>query len=200
MSRLADQAIGLIARMSLLDEYADRESIIPWLKGVQNNSPDRLPELVTSPIEARKLLKNAGIVKSADEFSIDYNIALLDEETFRYLDVIFRKLFCAIYYKHTQKILRSGSLIARRCNTNAFLIEDEGSEWLCLNFLQNAPKICRNGQDLSQQFDYRWGYSAIDGIFAVSFHLRMGIFGLMIGPLIDSDLEEEDTENLLVVP
>ena len=77
-----------------------------------------------------------------------------------------RKLFCALYYKHTAQILpRSGS-IALRWYTNLQLENDELPNSV-LDLLSGLPKLIRATTKLDNQFTYRWVIvEDLDGVAA----------------------------------
>jgi hypothetical protein len=67
-----------------------------------------------------------------------------------------RKLFCALFYKHTGSILSPSGGIATRWFSNLQIDADEIDRSIA-SVIPFAPKLERNTQPLDEQFFYRWG-------------------------------------------
>lgn len=189
-SRLIDQALGLICRMSVADAHTKEENLLPHVRGVANNRPDLLPTFARSSIEAKKLLRELGIKKPDGMFAQDVPIVLIPAETLNALDLFFGKLFCALYYKHVGKIVpnRSGLIIAK--TTNQILADENPFSWQVIPAATQRPEVKRSGKSLHQQFDYNWIYNPEEDLFGFNFQIRFSLFGLVFGPVSDSLLQD----------
>jgi hypothetical protein len=94
------------------------------------------------------------------------------------VDAVFRKLMCALHYKHTGNILPADATITVKWATNAGLPEFMTEEMKAfVAGLTETPTLVRNGKDLSDQFDYRYRTSD-DGSASMYFvKFRQSIFG-----------------------
>ena len=94
------------------------------------------------------------------------------------VDAVFRKLMCALHYKHTGNILPADAIITVKWCTNAGLpdfMTDEMKAFLA--GLSEKSTLVRNGKDLSDQFDYR-SRASDDGSASMYFiKFRQSIFG-----------------------
>jgi hypothetical protein len=94
------------------------------------------------------------------------------------IDAVFRKLMCALHYKHTGNILPADGTITVKWCTNAALsafMTDDMKAFVA--DLTEKPTLARNGKDLSDQFDYRYRTSD-DGNSSMYFiKFRQSIFG-----------------------
>ena len=185
-SRHIDQVLALFTRMSFADRRQGEETLTPYISGVINNSPELMPKIANSSIEARKLLRQLGIQKPEGTFAKDFPVALIPKETIDALNHFFKKLFCALYYKHTNRILPNRSPVAIVKSTNQIYDDPNPFDWLHQIPFSNAPKIARSGKDLSDQFDYLWQYNREEDLFGFSFQLRYSLFGIMCGPISDA--------------
>lgn len=182
-SRLVDQALGLIGRMSIADVHSEEESLLPHVKGVANNSPHLLPRTSKSAIEAKKTLRELGIRKPTGMFAQDVPIALLPAEAMSELDTFFAKLFCALYYKHIGKVVPNQSNVLINRTTNQILDSDNPFDWQMIPGVTNRSVIKRSGRSLHDQFDYNWFFDPDEQAFGFNFHIRYSLFGLMVGPV-----------------
>ncbi len=188
-SREIDQALALFSRLSFADKRKDDETIEPFIRGLLNNRPDLMPEVANSSIQAKKILRELGIKKPEGTFAKDYPVALIPADVFNALNKFFKKLFCALYYKHTGRILQKHSPVAIVKSTNQIFEDDDPFAWLHTLPLHNVPTIMRSGKQLVDQFDYRWAYNDEEDLFGVSFQLRYSLFGLMAGPVNEKQID-----------
>lgn len=196
-SRLIDQLAAFLARLSISTE-TDHEEFEKYHAGIKNNAPYAIPIVATNSIEAKKLLRQFGIIKPDDMFAMEVPVAAIEASTFDQLDHLFWKIFCALFYKHTEQIFPPDSVICRVCTTNQIFNSEDPFSWMRHPLIQNQPTLARAGRLLKDQFDYFWGTSG--NSFAISFHLRMSIFGVMMGPLSSDDIDNNPSEILLRSP
>jgi hypothetical protein len=94
------------------------------------------------------------------------------------VDAVFRKLMCALHYKHTGNILPADATITVKWTTNAglpeFMTEDMKA---FVAGLTEKPSLVRNGTDLSDQFDYRYSKADDGSASAYFIKFRQSLFG-----------------------
>lgn len=196
-SRLIDQALGLISRLSFADALSNKETLASHISGVINNSPHLLPKIAKSAIEAKKLLRQLGIQKPAGTFAQDYPVALVPEETIDALNVFFSKLFCALHYKHTGNIVPPSSRIAIVKTTNQILFDENPFGWQTIPAQTHRPIIKRAGKSLHDQFDYNWAHNPEEALFGFNFQIRYSLFGVMFGPVSDEFVKDMPDEMVI---
>lgn len=196
-SRQLDQTVALLAQCSVDDANYNHATFSKVLGGVRNNSPTAEPHRITSGIEIRKILRHLGAEKPPDvAFLQDLNIAGIPVETFRAIDPALGKLFCALHYMHAGSIVPAGAAIFVQRTTNQIRVATDPFGWLNRFPTPNRPVIKRSSKSLADQFDYSWGLDA-GGTFAIKFHLRYGIYGVMVGPITEPDILVEEVEHIL---
>jgi hypothetical protein len=192
-----DQIFALLARMSVADRHVDVDEFTKYRIGVRNNRPDALPRVTESEAELDAVLRELGVRRPAGMDWREVPIALVSADTFRELDVLFRKLFYALHYMHVGAIVPKGATLARVCTTNQILGHEDPLDWQKIPTLQNEPSIRRQGNELRSQFDYLWGTDH-EGTFGISFHIRHSIFGLICGPVPSDRVDDLPPEVRLV--
>jgi hypothetical protein len=196
-SRQYDQAMALIAQSSVDDTHADEAEYRKVFGGVMNNMPAVAPQAVTSPIAIRKALRALGMQRPDSGFLEDLNLALIDARAFdEAVDPVLGKLFCALYYKHVGKILPAGSLLFKMRVTNQTRYDPEPYWWMHFTMLDKVPTLVAGGRSIADQFDYRWGTDP-DGRFGIRFHMRRGLFGVVLGPVQFGEIDGDPAEFLL---
>ncbi|MDP3493985.1 MAG: hypothetical protein Q8R82_12800 [Hyphomonadaceae bacterium] len=188
--------MALLARLSVDDKHYNAREFDNALRGVKNNQPEFVPRPAAGAIEIRKILRTFGLTKSADMFAEDLNVALLDAEQFRKLDPLFGKMFCALHYMHTGKIIPASTPIFRQCVPNQVRAMKGGFEFMDYPMMQGKPTIARNGKSLTDQFDYRWNVDSA-GTFGFKFHLRHSVYGVMLGPLEEAEIGHFSAQDVL---
>ena len=185
-SRQIDQLLALLSRLSFADHAYDQEETVRMARGVENNLPGFYPEPGFEEVE-QETLDKLKLYQPADS-NDDIVSSRISRDTLSSLHPFFRKLFCALYYKHKRSILRAQAPVALVLSTNQILLADDPFSWQRIPGLDTLPPIRRGKHDLSRQFQYAWGTEADGRDFAFSFHLRFALFGLMIGPVPESRL------------
>jgi hypothetical protein len=169
-------------------------------KAMRNNFPGLLR--VLGPDEKKGFVKARGVfVPVGHAFPAELPMVAIDPKIAgAAVDGVFRKILCALHYKHTGQILPADAELTVKWATNAalqdFLTEDMKTFIAGLN---EKPTLVRNVKDLSDQFDYR--YKLADDLSASAYFIkfRQSLFGAGIvqskpGAGVDeADLGEADT-------
>lgn len=198
-SRQVDQAIAMLARLSIADQNINEDEFGGLLNGVRNNMPLAQPLLEENTEDSQRLFSELRAqLPNTGRIPPDTFIVALDADVFRQLDVVFGKLFCALHYKHTGRIVPARSRLFRLCTTNQILDAEDPFEWMRFPHIQNEPTILRNGRSLIDQFDYKWGQTHDDGLFGITFHMRNGIYGVIVGPLSSEQAANFSSDDILL--
>jgi hypothetical protein len=149
-----------------------------FAKAMRNNFPGLLR--VLGPDEKQGFIKSRGVwIPVGRAFSQQLQMVAIDPKIAgAAVDTVFRKLMCALHYKHTGNILPTDATITVKWATNAAL-----SEFMTVQMhtfvagLTDKPTLVRNAKDLSDQFDYR--YSVADDLSASGYFIkfRQSLFG-----------------------
>ena len=149
-----------------------------FAKAMKNNFPGLLR--VLGPDEKNGFIKSRGLwVPVGRAFPLRLPMVAIDPQIAgAAVDAVFRKLMCALHYKHTGNILPADATITVKWCTNASLPEFMTAEMKAfVAGLTEKPTLVRNGKDLSDQFDYRYRASE-DGSASMYFvKFRQSIFG-----------------------
>jgi hypothetical protein len=195
-TRHDEQVVAMLSRI-----YPDPQSpeedleMRELMRAIQHNYPEVLQEMQPSVRQLRNAAKKYGIEKPeggiyADIPAISVNGPLVNKAVINF----GRKLFCALYYKHTNKILRHGGGIGVWWYTNLQL--EAGKILSNLeNVMPGFPKLERSRQDLGDQFFYRWGVADTGNVavFLAKFRQSFGIVRYLhqnINKILESDLVE----------
>lgn len=173
-----------------------------FAKAMKNNFPGLLR--VLGPDEKNGFIKSRGLLVPAGRafpqqlpmVAIDQNIAGAA------VDAVFRKLMCALHYKHTGDILPADAEITVKWATNAALPEFMTQQMQTfVADLTGKPTLVRNAKNLSDQFDYR--YSVADDLSASAYFIkfRQSLFGAgVVLSKAESGPEEADAGPAEVPP
>ena len=150
-----------------------------YAKAMRNNFPDLLRTL--GPGEKQGFVKSRGVfVPVGRAFPVQLPMVAIDPKIAgAAVDTVFRKLMCALHYKHTGEILPADAEITVKWTTNAALPDFMTEEMKTfVAGLTNEPRLTRNGKDLADQFDYR--YQVADDLSASAYFVkfRQSLYGV----------------------
>jgi hypothetical protein len=188
-SRLDDLVLGYVGRFFNPDESHIRDRDLERiLYGIRNNLPELLPDLNPSTNEKRRALRAMGIEKPQGVTYADLPMVGMSERVFEHVRSALRKLTCALFYKHIDRILPPDGALISAAEFNLAIADSKLAEEL-LPRLQH-PTITRwNSEDISDQFCYRWTYDSA---------LRAFVFlGLFAGAFVGLGCALETRERLL---
>lgn len=160
------------------EQNAQRElDFAKFAKAMKNNFPGLLR--VLGPDEKNGFIKSRGLwVPVGRAFPLQLPMVAIDQQIAgAAIDAVFRKLMCALHYKHTGNILPADTTTTVKWCTNAGLPEFMTEEMKALVAGLTEKPLVRSGKDLSDQFDYRYRTSE-DGSASMYFvKFRQSIFG-----------------------
>jgi hypothetical protein len=153
-----EQVVAMLARMfpdpATEIERAEAEERI---RAVAHNFPEILIEMQPSVRQLRNATKKYDIQRQpgmsyADIPALSVKGPLVNRAVMNF----GRKLFCALYYKHSGLILGPSGGVAIHWFSNLQIEGDEIPRSLA-TVLKEFPKIERSRTNLDDQFFYRWG-------------------------------------------
>lgn len=147
--------------------------------------------------EVRRFLKDNGIEKPAGITTSDIPIVKLGRVVNNSVRKFGRKLFLALWFKHTGTILPKSGGIRIKWLTNASQSIDDATLATIFQTLSSVPPIIKNSHSLHNQFTYRYAITpAADGAgFLVWFRQS---FGLLCTIAIDKSMIRDDPNNIEV--
>jgi hypothetical protein len=149
------------------------------IQGIRNNYPHAVPAVMTSAIEKRSTLRHLGWAKPENIATSDIHMAQVPAEVVKTLFPYFAKLYCAIYYKETQKVFPAAGAIWIQFGTSTMFYHDRLADLLSMFDQSRATR--RANRDISPQFSYRLSTSIDETLFATAVRLRSGVFLLLMG-------------------
>jgi hypothetical protein len=190
---------ALIAMLGRMNPFSTENNLDGKVPGLMMNANRQHPGLVRdmldlSPIQARKAAKDLNIPRPPGLTYQQSGIVNVTDHMDHSVRVFAKKLSKAMYFKETGKIFPNNGEIQLRWFTNVDLFRHGTFPTLdaFAEIAADKPKIERNRQDLSNQFDYRFSVST-DGKLAVLRALFGKAFGLVTilspiaGTLTDMD-------------
>lgn len=178
-SRKYENVLALLVRISAEEPQnnTQRAEIQKYITAMGNNFPDLLKVLSTS--EKRQFFREEGLPKppktTFQEMGLVGIESGLAEEA---IEFFFRKLFRALHYKHTGKIVPADAGFFLRWYTNAYTHRLDFFERVA-NALQGRPVIKRNGRGLEDQFCYAYAVASdAKGLSAYAIIFRTSLLGI----------------------
>jgi hypothetical protein len=166
------------------DGYAE------WMKnaqGVARVLPDVYRSMHLSVTEKRSRMRQMGILPDPGRTTRDVPILSIDHPEFaEAAKTITRKLFCALYYFRTSRILGSGGGIVSFWTTNAHSMDEFLNAETLRPVLAQFPPIRRGGAQLGDQFSCAYTVAEVDppsALFVVQFNDAVAMIGAAFGDI-----------------
>ncbi|PLW84307.1 hypothetical protein CWI75_02915 [Kineobactrum sediminis] len=150
-----EQIVALLARLKNGDEseLEARESL-KMMEGIGRFQPEVLLELKSSARQRRSAAQKYSLLPEGGSYA-ELPLIAVGPLCKKAMENFARKLFCALYYKHAERVLTAKSGIAITWWTNLQIIADEIPRELA-PILSNLPELKRCNRVLNDQFFYRW--------------------------------------------
>jgi hypothetical protein len=173
------------------DGSVDQQEFIQALRGVKNNAPKMMPNPNLTVRERRRALDAMKIVKPHDIFAEELGIVAVPQNVRISLQRCFRKLFLALYYRHTGKIFPTIGKVGALVTFNNIFSKPEVLNDVLKDFrFSETPKW--NNSSLTDQFSYMWDQNIDEGLFAAAIGIRTALFSIVVGTTREhSSLETE---------
>jgi hypothetical protein len=167
-----EHVLTTLVRLKADGQNEQRElDFAKFAKAMKNNFPELLR--VLSPAEKRGFVKSRGLYRPVGRaFPLKLPMVAIDPKIAGdAADAVFRKIMYALHFKHTQGILPTTGEVTLKWATNVGLQELLSEEVKAfIGGLTNKPALNRNGKDLSEQFDYRYGVA--DDLSASAYFIK----------------------------
>ena len=161
-----------------------------WTKnaqGVARVLPDVYRSMLLSVTEKRSHMRRIGIRPEPGQTTRDVPILSIDHPEFaEAARTITRKLFCALYYFRTGKILGPGGGIVSFWTTNAHSMDQLLNTETLRPMLAQFPPIRRGNTQLGDQFACAYTVAEADppsALFAVQFNDAIAMLGAAFGDI-----------------
>lgn len=126
------------------------------IRGVANNHPAVLKEMEPTIAQLRGAARRYGIQPQIGRTHADLPLLSVRGPLVNAaIDNFARKLACALFYKHAERIVPSRALIAVRWYSNLQIESDQLPRELA-DLLVGLPRLQRASTNLQDQFFYRW--------------------------------------------
>ena len=179
-SRHDEQVVALLSRMYPDANSETREAEFQErVRAVAYNYPEVIEEMKLSVRQARNAIKKYQLELPPGTSSADFPAVFAGGPLVNAAVTTFaRKLFCALYYKHTQAILPSSAGIAIRWFTN-IQVESGAIPEALAEVLGGMSNLVRCNTSLHDQFFYRYVMSDCHRIaaFLVFFRQSFAMLG-----------------------
>lgn len=155
-SRFDEQIVAMLSRIHSATEPTDRDllEVQESIRAVAANDPEVLREMKMTPAQYER----AATSYRLDRYRFpdgELPILAVGPRIHAAIENVARKLFCALFYKHTSRILPVTGGIAYRWFTNMQIEADHIPRELD-PLLKNFPVLQRANTKLDDQFFYRW--------------------------------------------
>lgn len=181
--------IAMLGRMFPDPQDPDhKQQIVNLMQSVNNNFPGLLASMQMSANEKKKWLKERGVAIPAGMTTADVGLmSAADPRIEGAAKKFATKLFLALLYYHTGKILKSTGGVIFRWATNEQNLEEVFPQEILQPLLQGFPVLKRANTSLEDQFFYRYAIADTGqaGAFLTFFNQSMAMLGFLF-PEIDS--------------
>jgi hypothetical protein len=195
-SRHDEQVVGVLSRLYPEPKTGKKEKEFDErLRAVADNYPGLLEEMIPSADQVQNALskyniRTPGKLPPAGLAFVSVKGPLVNRAVANF----GRKLFLALYYKHTGKILPKEGGIAILWYSNLQIENDEIPRELA-PLVSGFPNLERSKMDLSDQFFYRFGVTEDlkASVFLAFFRRSFAILGYVNAAAVDIRLPEHAT-------
>lgn len=180
-SRYDEQVISMLSRIfpdatTEKGKLETQESI----RAVANNFPEILLEMRPDAAQEKRAVEEYGLEHRRMPDGQLPIFSVRGPKLNAAIESFARKLFCALYYKHTNTILPPGGGIALRWFTNVQIDADEIPRSLA-PLVSNFATLERSRTKLDDQFFYRWVVAEEKslGVFLAFFRRSFAMLGYL---------------------
>ena len=179
-TRYDEQIVAMLARLSPFTESEiEQNEMQQIMTAVARNHPEIIQELHPSVRQIRRAIRQYGLEVPQGVASIDLPMLSVSGPLINSAVESFgRKLFLALYYKHTGNILSVEGGVALKWFANIQL-ENGAIPDNLMGLLGGVPELVRNTTMLNEQFFYRYVVTDTnrDAAFLVFFRKSFGMLG-----------------------
>ncbi len=198
-TRYEEKVIALFSRFNSGNETEEDIAVFESMASeVAKHNPEFFSDIrPLSANEIRRYLKEHDIEKSAGTATSDIPIVKLGDVVNKSVRKFGRKLFLALWFKHTGTILPKSGGMRIKWLTNASPTIDDTTLTTIFQTLNGIPPIIKNSRHLHDQFTYRYVVTT-SGDSAGFFVWFRQSFGLLCTIAIDKSMIRDDPKNIEV--
>ena len=198
-TRYEEKVIALLSRFDNSDQTeSGNAEFEKMFSEVARHNPKFISDIrQLSANEIRRFLKDRNIEKPIGIVSSDIPVVKIGNIVNKSVRKFGRKLFLALWFKHTGKALPKSGGMRIIWMTNASPEIDDATLTTIFKTLSGIPSIIKNSHHLHDQFSYRYLVTTTgDGAgFFVWFRQS---FGLLCTMAVDKSMIQRDLENIEV--
>lgn len=195
-----EQIVSVISRMFPDGATeAGRLEMQAGLKALANNNREILLEMRPTANEVRRFLRSHDMRKDPNRCTPEYRLLKADgPQTLLAFGAYARKLFTALHYKHTRKIIPAAGGVAWTRFTNVDSVTNAIPGGI-FDLAQTMPVLRRGKIDLDPQFSYRYACSDSGEVAAYLAAFRFS-FAILGDVRIDATTFPEEVADRIVRP
>ncbi|MCK9201573.1 MAG: hypothetical protein M0P59_08710 [Gallionella sp.] len=198
-TRYEEKVIALLCRFNNSNETEiDHAEFEKMAREVARHDPEFISDIrPLSANETRRFLRDHNIEKPTTITTAEIPIVKIGDIVNKSVRKFGRKLFLALWFKHTGMALPKSGAMRIVWMTNASPAIDDTALIAMFNTLNGIPPIIKNSRHLHDQFTYRYVVTATgDGAgFFVWFRQS---FGLLCTMAVDKSMIKNDPTNIEV--
>lgn len=198
-TRFDEKVVAFLARFNSGEESeAESSEFEAMMQELSRHDPEFISDIRPfTANETRRFLKQRNIEKPPGVVTSDIPLVKVGEVVNKAVRKFGRKLFLALWFKHTGTILPKSGGMRIVWLTNASQKIDDSAISTMFETLSGIPSLIRNSHHLHDQFTYRYAITTSgDGAgFIVWFRQS---FGLLCTMAVDKTLIKHDKENVEV--
>ncbi|WP_133118113.1 hypothetical protein [Burkholderia ubonensis] len=193
MSRLHEMLFAMICRIRFSPAQIgipEEDGTAEWTKiasGIARVMPDVYASMHMSVTEKRARMREIDAHPGPGQTSRDVPLLSIDHPEFgEAARTVARKLFCALYYLRTGRILDERGGIISFWTTNAYSIDEFLGNEALRPLLAQFPAIQQRNRELRDQFACAYTVAETDppaAVFAVQFNHAVAMIGAAFGDI-----------------
>lgn len=172
----SEQVFALYVRLlDQIDENYDQALIGTLIRGVRNNYPRLLPNPRLGASSKRRALRHYGWELERGQLLDDVSLVGVPEQFDEHARMNVTKLLAALYYRHTGAVVSDASGVLWGWSQQGLPGVDEAQDVL----FDGMPELVigkRTNTSIGDQFAYRWGVNAEEGLFGFAAGFGAGLF------------------------
>lgn len=196
-TRFEEKVIAFLARFNSDNESeADDVEFTKMIDEISRHDPEFISDIrPLSANETRRFLKQRNIEKPSGVVTSDIPLVKIGDVVNKSVRQFGRKLFLALWFKHTGTALPKSGGMRIVWMTNASQQIDDTALSAMFQTLSGVPPIIRSSSHLHDQFTYRYMVTA-SGDGAGFFVWFRQSFGLLCTIAVDRSMIQRNPENI----
>jgi hypothetical protein len=195
LTRYDEIAVAMLARIGTHQEptEAQRAEMRKSMSAARKQFPNAYAAMKMSANEVRNFLRGRGVARPSGISLTDIPVVSMGQPEFLAAIKNFAiKLFCALHYKHTGKILLATGSIGIKMLSNV-MVEDGVIPEEMLKIVGKRADLKRSNNNLDQQFGYLYTVSVEQtmSVYLCAFRRSFALIGMASeSPLLEGEWAE----------